>query len=924
MTEVTEPKGTKFGMDAQAQQIFVRIFKALPAKPNTTIRLFNRVEYYSAHGEDAIFVAKEVFKTTSACKSIGVAPNEIDGVILNKARFESLVKELLLVKQYRVEVYINKGTSKNQDWTVEYKGSPGNLTQFEEILFGNTDIAVRASIMAVKLGTEGKSKVVGVSVMDTVTTTIFVSEFADDDSFSDLEALVVTNAPKECLVIEGGGNKDFQSVKRLMERNDVLVTSRKKGDFSTDSLIQDLNSLLKFKKGQQENAQALPETSLEQAMSATAALIKYLDLTSDASSIGQFSVKQLERSRYLKLDAAVIKALNIDPPPGSSTIVGGAVTSVLGLLDRCRTPQGHRLIAQWVRQPLKDLALIKERHDIVEQLVKDSDLRSALSEDHLRRIPDLEQLSKKLTRKNAGLQDCYKVYMCMLNLPVLIARLTEADGCSAMKAMIIEPLREATNDMDKFQQMVEQTIDLEATDTGDFLVKSDFDQELKELRQTMEKLKSKIENLLNKVADDLNMDAGKNIKLESTQQQGFYFRISLKDEPILRNNKTYEVFESIKAGVKFRNDKLTELNDDYIATRERYEKQQQSVVTEIMTIAAGYSNPIKVIASTIAILDVLTSFAVTAIQAQTTFVRPEMLDSETGVINIEQARHPCLEAQPDVHFIANDAKFKRDESQFFIITGPNMGGKSTYMKSIGVCVFMAHIGSFVPCDKASISVIDCLLARVGADDSQAKGVSTFMMEMVETATILRTATCNSLIIIDELGRGTSTYDGRGVAWSIAEYIAKEIKAYCLFATHFHEITRIAEEVPTVKNYHVTALVEKDNVTFLYSVKPGICDQSFGIHVAKMVRFPEEIIEFARAKQIELEDGENIEFEGYNSADEKRKIKAEGEKLIAGFIEKCKTLDESLPEDDLKKQIETYKSEVLEKKNPYIAALLTSA
>ncbi|XP_063990837.1 DNA mismatch repair protein Msh2 isoform X2 [Diachasmimorpha longicaudata] len=854
---------------------------------------------------------------------MGIAPNEIDGVILNKARFESIVKELLLVKRYRVEVYINRGTNKNQDWTVEYKGSPGNLSQFEEILFGNTDVAVRASIMAVKLGTEGKSKVVGVSIIDTVSMTIFVSEFADDDAFSDLEALVVTNAPKECLIIDGGGNKDFQSLKRLMERNDVLVTPRKKADFSKDSLIQDLNSLLKFEKGQQENAQALPEASLEQAMSSTAALIKYLDLTSDASSIGQFSVKHLERSRYLKLDSAVIKALNIDPPPGSSGLVGGAVTSVLALLDKCRTPQGHRLIAQWVRQPLKDLALIKERHDIVEQLVKDSDLRSALSEDHLRRIPDLEQLSKKLTRKNAGLQDCYKVYICMLNLPVLTAKLTEADGCSAMKAMITEPLTSDISDMDKFQQMVEQTIDLEATDTGNFLVKAEFDDELRELRETMEKLKGKIESLLNKVANDLNMDAGKNVKLESTQQQGFYFRITLKDEPILRNNKNYEIFESIKAGVKFRNDKLTELNDAYIGARDRYAKQQQSVVTEIMSIAAGYSNSIKAIASTVAILDVLTAFAVAAVQAQTTFVRPEMLDSDAGVINIEQARHPCLEAQPDIHFIANDASFKRDESQFFIITGPNMGGKSTYMKSIGVCVFMAHLGSFVPCDKASISVIDCLLARVGADDSQTKGVSTFMMEMVETATILRTATSNSLIIIDELGRGTSTYDGRGVAWSIAEYIAKEIKAYCLFATHFHEITLLAEEVSTVKNYHVTALVEKDNITFLYSVKPGICDQSFGIHVAKMVEFPEDIIEFARAKQAELEDGENIEFEGYKSTEEKRKIKAEGDKLIAGFIEKCKTLDESLPEDDLKKQIETYRTEILEMKNPYIAALVGS-
>lgn len=187
--------------------------------------------------------------------------------------------------------------------------------------------------------------------------------------------------------------------------------------------------------------------------------------------------------------------------------------------------------------------------------------------------------------------------------------------------------------------------------------------------------------------------------------------------------------------------------------------------------------------------------------------------------------------------------------------------------------------------------------------------------------LFQTATCNSFIIIDELGRGTSTYDGRGVAWSIAEYIAKEKKAYCLFATHFHEITRLAEEVPTIKNYHTAALVEKDTVTFLYSVKPGICDQSFGLHVAKMVEFPEDIIKFAETKQAKLEEGENIEFEGYKTDEEKRKIIAEGRILIADFVEKCGTLDATISEEDLSKQIEKLKLEVTENKNPYIDALI---
>lgn len=906
--------------------MFVRFFKGLPEKSSSTIRFFNRVDYYSCHGSDGLFAAREIFKTTSVCKQLGVEPNKIDGVCLNKARFETFIKELLLVKRYRVEVYVNKGTNRNQQWSLEFKGSPGNLTQFEDILFVNSDIAIGTSIIAVKLGSEGKSRLVGVSCIDPLSTIISVCEFLDDESYSDLEALVVTNSPKECLLIGAEGNKEFQNIKQVMERNNVLVTLRKKIDFSTDSLIQDLNSLIKFKKGQQENSQAIPETNLEHAMSSTAALIKYLDLTSDAGSINQYRIRQLERSRYLKLDGAAIKALNVDPPPGLPSIVNsGATTSIQGLLDKCRTPLGHRLVAQWVRQPLKDLALIKERHDIVEQLVNNNELRSALSDDHLRRIPDLEQLAKKITRKNGCLQDCYKIYMCMMHIPVFLEALSSSDdNTAAMKALIINPLKETIVDMEKFQEMIEQTIDLEASDSGEFLVKPDFNEDLSDMKESMDNLKKKMDKELTKAGDDLNMDVGKTIKLDSTIQQGYFFRVTLKEEVNLRNNKKYDLFESHKSGVKFRSNKMTEINEEYLLTRDKYEQEQKSVVTEILQIAAGYSNPIKLIASIIAILDVLTAFAVAAVNSTKTFVRPNMVSSEEGILNIEQARHPCLDSQPDVHYIANDCAFKRNESQFFIITGPNMGGKSTYMKSIGVVALMAHIGSFVPCEKATISLLDCILARVGADDSQTKGVSTFMTEMVETATILKTATSNSLIIIDELGRGTSTYDGRGVAWSIAEHLAKEIKAYCLFATHFHEITRLAEDVPTVKNYHVTALVENDEVVFLYSVKPGICDQSFGIHVAKMVNFPSEIIEFAQTKQAELEDGENITFEGYKTAEEKRKIVAEGEKLIAEFVTKCKQLDVSLSEKQLLDKINSYKEETIASGNPYIKALLARA
>lgn len=487
--------------------------------------------------------------------------------------------------------------------------------------------------------------------------------------------------------------------------------------------------------------------------------------------------------------------------------------------------------------------------------------------DILRYMPDLLRNSKRFQKGVASLEDVVNVYQGVIRLDALIQNLEGAEtndmkSKSLLEEFFITPLQESRRMLSKLVEMVETTIDLDELERHHYVIKAEYDDRLTKIKESIDKALYELSKEHNKIKKDLNMPD--KVKLEDTQQYGYCFRVTRNDSKVLTKKSQYVELGTSKAGVFFTTARAKELNDDHMDLNSQYSSHQSGLVKQVIAVAAGYCPPLEALNVIIAQLDVLVCYAHVSVNAPIPYIHPKIVaKGNGGSLDLKEVRHPCLEVQEDLNFIPNDVEMIEDESEFLIITGPNMGGKSTYIRSIGIVALMCQAGCFIPtAPDAIVPVFDSILARVGAGDSQLKGVSTFMSEMLETSTILRLATKDSLIIIDELGRGTSTYDGFGLAWSISEYISTNLRSKCLFASHFAEIVELANQIPHVQNLHCKALVEQRKgssskqdreITLLYKVEKGTSDRSYGIHVAELAGFPSKVIQLAKRKAEEMED-----------------------------------------------------------------------
>ncbi|KAI8335610.1 muts domain V-domain-containing protein [Blakeslea trispora] len=849
------------------QQNFVKFFQSLETPEEHTIRLFEReandAAYYTCHGDDAHYVAQQVFETVSVIKYwFGDSETGLPTTKLTNNVAETFMRDVLLNKQLKIEIW----KQQRLEWQLQRKASPGNLQAVEDILFANKQLTSAPVVMAVKYSVSGDQKV-------------YIHLFF---KHTQQQSLVIQLGVKECLLMHAEKDYENTKIRGILDRCQVVVTERKRNEFDARNITQDLSRLLES------------ETTIEA-----------LRLLDNDNNFSRFTLKHHDLSQYMRLDGPALAALNLLPTAKDGPTKS---TSVYGLLNKCCTAQGSRLFAQWLKQPLLNLEEIKTRQ--------------AIQEDHLKYVPDLHRLAKRFQKGLATLQDVIRIYQLVIRLPALIECL-EARPHPSLGALIESTytgcIREYTGILQKLEELVVTTIDLEALENHEYIIKAEFNEELQELYTGLQKIDQDMRLEYRKVSDKLNLEMDKKLKLEKHSLYGYCFRVVGRTEASRIRNKTeYMELSTQKSGTFFRNQRLKQLNESHSTLSKEYEEKQRGLVKEVLDITATYCPTLEALGSVLAHLDVLVSFAHVSVMAPIPYVRPTMYPCGQGDVVLEEARHPCLEVQDYVSFIPNDVHMIRDTSEFQIITGPNMGGKSTYIRQVGVIALMAQIGCFVPCTKATLCVFDSILARVGAGDSQLKGVSTFMAEMMETSTILKAASRNSLVIIDELGRGTSTYDGLGLAWAISEYIATKIRAFCMFATHFHELTTLSETQKHVKNLHVAVHVGDDHeVTLLYKVKEGFGDRSFGIHVAELAKFPKSVVALAKRKADELDD----EADMLRGA-QKQKLQsvAEGEALIEKMVQEMAAVSTAKDaEDQIEAIKQKYQADI--ERNDYLRELL---
>ncbi len=675
----------------------------------------------------------------------------------------------------------------------------------------------------------------GIGVCDISTGDFYATQIKlSENNFEKLLDEYARYAPAELVVNTAMGSSE-KELNIMKDRNNTFVTVREDNNFEEDE--QKLLNLYTIVDGFDKQKEEFNDEML--IIQAINGLLNYFTETQKVKLEHINKIKVYEVQKYMALDINARRSLELTERMRDKSKKG----TLIWVLDKTSTSMGGRLLRRWINDPLLDVNEINNRLEAVGELKDNMMLRGDVIET-LKKVYDIERLAGKISYGNANARDMISLRNSLGNLPSLKQILSMTN--SNMLKNLYEKLDELKDIYSLIDNAIVEEPPISVKEGG--IIKKGFNKEVDEYREASTEGKNWIVALEAKEKEATGI---KNLKVGYTKVFGYYIEVT---KSFLDKVPEHYIRKQTLTGCeRYITEELKEIEDKILGSEEKVISLEYEIFTQVRNEIAKNIERLQTSANAIANVDVLTSLAVVA--ENNNYVRPDV--NKDDVIDIKGGRHPVIEKMIDNgSFVENDTYLDCKDTRVAIITGPNMAGKSTFMRQVAIITLMAQIGSFVPAQEATIGIVDKIFTRVGASDDLSSGQSTFMVEMNEVANILKEATPKSLVILDEIGRGTSTYDGLSIAWAVAEYIADKEKIGCktLFATHYHELLELEEKVDGIKNYQVAVKEKGDDIIFLRKILEGGTDESYGIHVAKLAGVPNMAVTRANKILRSLEKG----------------------------------------------------------------------
>lgn len=828
------------------------------------ILFFRMGDFYETFYEDAKTCSK-VLGLTLTSRSKGKNPIPLAGVPYHAV--DGYLKKMLQAG-YRVAVCEQVEDPKTAKGVVKRDVvrivTPGTLTD-DTLLDAKED----NFLCAVSLG---KKHNAAISWVDISTGHFFAQELPEGKLLDELLRL----SPAECLLADRRSELFEAETKKLVrditQLTNSIVTERPGWYFDPYQARQRLQkhfgtaTLEGFGIGDDDDGLICP----------AGAVIEYLNET-QKTTLGHIrNLKKISRQNFLQIDPASLRSLEILRTIRTESKKG----SLLDCLDETITGMGGRMFRNWLCMPLCELGAIELRQDAVEE-IKDTDDKLTDIRRLLSNISDTERIAARISTFRASPRDLVALAATLRQIPLLQGILQQ------FNADLLVRLAGRCDSIDELADLLESAIKPEPPthlrDGG--VIKTGFSEELDRLRSISKNGQSWLRNYQKEQSERTSIG---NLKIGYNKVFGYYIEINHSSADKVPAD--YVRKQTIKNAERYITEKLKEYETQALSAEEKALELEQQLFDQLRRQSAQYVNRLQELAETIAQCDCLAALAYLA--KRRNYIRPKLTGS--GELIIHEGKHPVLAETLGPEFVPNDIELGNGAGDILVITGPNMSGKSTYIRQVSLLVLMAQTGSFIPAKEAELGLVDKIFTRVGASDELVRGQSTFMVEMTETANIINNATDKSLVILDEVGRGTSTYDGLSLAWAITEHIANKIKCRTLFATHYHELTELAELFANLKNCNVAVREWMDEVVFLHKILPGGTDKSYGIHVAKLAGLPKTILE--RSKEI-LEDLEST-FQKEATGEHLSKHKTKQPDKDTLFVQKHKSVLEKLASTDI--------------------------